>query len=330
MQSLFVYIISGLFCASLIVDMILWDFIAKGTGNEDASKFNVATIPFLAASLRMAISVPLVSWKDIKPLCLFDFTQLFLCRFFFNLGWHAGFLVVPYIGAGAHSVFVQSQTLLTGVFRYLIFGDIMTTQEIIHALSIFLLAIAFSIEDIDKFEGKQNESTFFLAYILVIIRAVLGSFMFAMNEKVLKNTLSHAKCWEKQFFFALCDVPILLAFAFGNAAWDTHLLKQGYRSYNIFEHLDSFFWIQSANQTVMTICVFEIFDWADAMLANICYAVAMSWIWPLEVIIGFEKFSRTKLMILLILFLACIGFREELKAKAKQTISEKTATLELP
>jgi len=254
--------------------------------------------------------------------------KVFLCRFVLQFGFQVGAMSMEYLGSGTNNVFRQTGLLFVGGFRYIFFREKMTSQQIIHAFAVCILAIAFKIEDATK--DENNDYT--MGMSLVMISMITVSFMFVINELVLKRTLASIDGWEKQLLFALVDIPAQICILAFTVAWERYYLQRLHRTWNFFEHMNLLCGLMALTNIAYGMLMLYLFDMLDSLIVNLLFVVATALTWPIQVFMGFEKFQAIRLLILIVITLCCVGYQFEsnkMKTSDAKIEEDKTATSEL-
>jgi len=133
----------------------------------------------------------------------------------------------------------------------------------------------------------------------------------------LKDILKQFIGWEKQCLFAMFDVPIMIVVGHFNILWDIYVFGDD-RNLNMFAGIN---WIcigTSINCVAFGVLLYFMFDWIDCIVVNVLFVIAMALTWPLELILNFEKFYFSRLLILIFTVICCIGYQFETVQRAKR------------
>merc|ERR1712034_259639 len=123
--------------------------------------------------------------------------------------------------------------------------------------------------------------------------------------------------WEKQFLFAMFDIPVMIIAVYMNILWEIYGCEND-RSVNIFAGINFLCVATSINCVVFGVLLYFMFDWIDSIVVNVLFVIAMAFTWPVELILNFEKFYFSRLLILIFTVVCCIGYQFETVQRTKR------------
>lgn len=301
------YVCVGLFLVIAVADKILLDYVFE----DGATPFVLALVYFFDACGRLALTGFLINWeKTFAKMDMYNIPWVIFCRFGLQVGFLMGGISIKYIKAGTLSMMIQSQLLITGIFRYFIFKETLSYNQMTYAVAVAIGAFAFKSNIID--EGNTGAGwEFGFGMILCGFSCIVVSLFFVLTEKLLKNILQPFSGWDKQFLFALVDIPVMIIVAYLNIIWDIYGCGMKERSWNMFAGATWLCVGTSINCVGFGVLLYFMFDWIDSIMVNIFFVIAMALTWPLELILGFEKFFFSRLLILIFTVICCMGYQLE-------------------
>jgi len=302
-----------LFLIVAVVDKILLDCVFR----EDPVPFIFAIIFFLDACGRLLLTSFLINWRDLfNKITKKTIIWVSFCRLGLQIGFLLGSISVKFIGGGTLNMMIQSQLLITGIFRYFIFKEKMSYNQTIYATAAVLGAFAFKSNMLDDKDANQGWK-FGFGMILCGISCIVVSLFFALTEKLLKDILKQFVGWEKQFLFAMFDIPVMIIAVYMNILWEIYGCEND-RSVNIFAGINFLCVATSINCVVFGVLLYFMFDWIDSIVVNVLFVIAMAFTWPVELILNFEKFYFSRLLILIFTVVCCIGYQFETVQRTKR------------
>lgn len=289
---LFIYSFALAFLAINIVDGILWDYAGKPAWSVPVCFFFDAIARCVLAGIILVLTGSNLAQSNASMLL-----KIVGCRLLGQAGFCLGGKAMGILGAGTVKVLIQVQLLLTALLRYAILGECLVMKKSLAATAVTFTAICFAAFKKDNEEIKD----LFIGLVLVGFSVVLVSLFFVISEKLLKRDLNVLKGWDKQFLFAVLDVPICIMFCFVDIATDSEKA-----TWNIFQGINESTYSLAGNNVVFGIMMYFIFDWVDSVMVNIIFVLGMTFTWPLEVALGFANFQVVCVVFLVLTTIGCL------------------------
>lgn len=294
-SQLFIYGFALAFLAINIVDGILWDY----AGNPN---WSVPVCFFFDAIIRSVVAgiILVLTGSNLAESSASMVLKIVGCRLLGQAGFCLGAKSMGMLGAGTVKVLIQVQLLLTAVLRYAVLGEYLVMNKSLAAIAVTSTAICFAAFKKENEEMKDLP----LGLILVSISVVLVSLFFVISEKLLKRDLNVLKGWDKQFLFAVLDVPICILFCFIDIAASSEKVW----TWNIFQGVNEWTYSLAGNNVLFGIMMYFIFDWVDSVMVNIIFVLGMTFTWPIEVALGFANFQAVCVVFLVQTTMGCLVY----------------------
>lgn len=178
-------------------------------------KFNVAISYVIDASFRILIAFAVIWKSDVwfGPLKQFTFSQWFkicITRFGIQAAEQLTTLSAVLLTSSTASVINQTRIPLIGFLAYVLFCIRLSRNQILYATAILPLAIQFCLISPGETSGDDS----IVGIILCAASVLMMSFANVFVENILKTDLKNTTVWNKQFIFAVIDLPIMIILYF--------------------------------------------------------------------------------------------------------------------
>jgi len=265
--------------------------------------------------------------SPFKNLSILQKFKILVVRFGIQFAAQLATVSTILLSASTNAVIRQMQIPLVALISFLIYRAKLSRNQLLFVLAIIPVSIQFNL--IGEEDGPAKH---WIGYVVAIGGTVMEATSNVFAEYILKDELKNRSTWNKQFTFAMFDLPVMLSIWFVFTATEIYWFKIECRSWNPLSanELANMHWIilLGLNGGSWGFCRLGILNDADALWFNMSQVFVLTILWVVDVIREPKQFDILKMLAVMTLTVTLTGYElvsrdRQLETEMRETISSK-------